>query len=327
MSKEQGAQGGALWVVLLMVAIVVLIWSGSALLVAQQLRFPPSYRRPRTDHQFAPLPATIANPTEFADPKAAAGAEFEDLAIERKDGARLRAWFIAGENQTPIILLHGLGGDRRQMLPYMRFLHAAGFPVLMIDSINSGQSDDLGTGVGYGWSERADVLASEAKLQAMGFARIGALGISQGAAEAILAQSERHGLAAIVSDSAYSNLGQLLRGIPSIAMMNPLFTRTVLWAARIGLGQSVDQISPAQAAANLQCALMVIQGREDKLVTVADAKAIFAASRQPKELWIVDKARHTGALRLDPKEYANRVDQFFKAHLSRGERSAGAGSG
>ena len=317
--KHKSAAGGALWVILLMVGIVALIWIGSALLVAHELRFPPSYRRPRGGHQFTPLPVSIANPSEFTDPKTAADVEYRDLIIERQDRAKLWAWFVAGKNQTPIILLHGLGGDRRQMLPYMKFLHTAGFPVLMIDSINSGQSDNLGTGAGYGWSERADVLASEAELRSMHFERIGALGVSQGGAEAILAQSERPGLAAIVSDSAYSNLGALLRGIPSIAMMNPLFARTVLWATQMGLGRSVERISPAEAAKSLRCPLMVIQGGADKLVTVADAKAIFAAAAEPKELWIVDNAKHAEALFLEPQEYADRVGEFFKAHLSSGQ--------
>jgi pimeloyl-ACP methyl ester carboxylesterase len=316
--KEEGAGGGALWVIGLMVGIIAIIWIGSALLVARQLRFPVAYRRPLSNRQFAPLPASIRNPEEFADPRGAARVDFQDVVIERKDGAKLRAWFIEGPSRAPIILLHGLGGDRRQMLPYMKFLHQSGFPVLMIDSINSGQSDDLGNGTGYGWNERADVLAGEAKLHSMGFDQIGALGISQGAAEAILAQSEQHGLEAIVSDSSYSNLGRLLRRIPSITMMNPLFSRTVLWATRITLGRSVDEISPEQAASNLGgCALMVIQGREDQLVTLGDARAIFEAAGQPKELWIVDKATHTAALSIDPRGYAERVDKFFDQYLPR----------
>ncbi|HUB91309.1 MAG TPA: hypothetical protein VMA74_16420, partial [Dyella sp.] len=49
-------------------------------------------------------------------------------------GNPIHAWFVAGtKGQGAVLLLHGVRADRRAMVNRARFLHAAGYAVLLID--------------------------------------------------------------------------------------------------------------------------------------------------------------------------------------------------
>lgn len=288
-----------------MLGTAAVLWIGLATYGAYRICFPEFYTNPPR-----------AFPRSPADPRAAFGADFEELTLTRRDGKKLAAWFIPGIKQAAIVVLHGGGGDRRTMLPYLKFIHAAGYPAIAIDEIDHGASDHTGLGVGYGWHQRGDVMAAAEALRSRGFHKIGALGVSQGAAAALMAQAEAPTLSAIVSDSSYANLDELLREVPSIAQLNPAFTATMFWELRFMLGRGPEQISPADAAARLSgCALMVIQGASDRLTPVHNGEAIYAAARGPKEMWIVPSADHGGALWVAPDAYARRVIGFLYGYL------------
>ncbi len=301
----------------------VAIWFGLATVAARRVAFPAAlYTRP---NHGGPPPDWTTHP-ELADPRAAFGVDFQNLTIARRDGLKLAAWWIPASKPAGIVIMHGAGNNRHDMLPFAKFLHAAGYPVIALDEIDHGDSDDAGWGVGYGWRQRDDVLAAVAELRARGVRQIGALGFSQGAAAAIFAQAESNdgsngSLAAIASDSAYADLGAMMRQMPSIAGLNPLFTDTIFFESGFWIGASPDRIAPAEAAGHLGgCALMVIHGAADTLVPVANAEAIYTAARGDKELWhkeiwIVPKADHIEAFATGPDEYSRRVTSFFDRYL------------
>lgn len=312
--KRARPRGGLRAVGTALLGTVIIIWFSLATVAARRICFPKSYV-PASGAPESPR-ASLADPEPLADPRSACGANFQNLALKRSDGLKLAAWLVPANKSAAVILLHGGGSDRRSMLPFLKVLHAAGYPALMIEEIDHSASDDTGRGAGYGWRERKDVLAAAAELRARGFRRIGALGVSQGAAAAIFAQAQAHALDAIVSDSAYADLGAVLRRSTSIASLNPLFVDTILWESGFWLGRSPDRIAPAAAAARLgDCALLVIHGGRDRRVPVADSEAIYAAARADKELWIVPSANHIGALSVEPDEYARRVISFFDRYL------------
>jgi fermentation-respiration switch protein FrsA (DUF1100 family) len=62
--------------------------------------------------------------------------------------------------------------------------------------------------------------------------------------------------------------------------------------------------------------LLMIHGGADNYIKPVMAKTLFEAAREPKELWIVDKAKHNQAFHLANDEYKRRVLEFFDAHLA-----------
>ncbi|MCQ4080914.1 lysophospholipase [Streptomyces sp. RB6PN25] len=64
----------------------------------------------------------------------------EDLRIPLPGAGELSAWLCRGDPRRVVVLGHGLGRDKTSVLPHARFLHRAGFTVLLFDFRNHGDS-------------------------------------------------------------------------------------------------------------------------------------------------------------------------------------------
>src|SRR5579885_1464172 len=294
-----------------LLGVALVLWIAAATLVAYRIHHPPFLEYGRTDVYGPHVPEGESGPS---DPRAAFGADFESLTVAVGGGKTVAGWFIKGGNSAAILLVPPVGGKRRQMLPYAKFLSQAGYPVMAIDS-----GDDASTGTSWGWSERMGVLSAASELRRRGFTRIGALGVSEGGAEIIMVQAVGASFSAIVSDSAYSSLVGMFRQVPSIAGLNPALERTALWEAGLFLGHSILKIEPEAAARSIgEAALMVIHNRGDRIVPVWQAEAIAQAAGSGAELWIVEGGGHGDAVFEHPEKYANRVLGFFAKNLQAG---------
>lgn len=292
-----------------MVGLAVMLWMGAATLVAYRLKYPPFLEEGQTDVRGPHVPASDERAP--IDPRTAFGADFEPRRIAAAGGTSIDAWMIPGKLPAAVLLVPPVGGTRRMMLPYAKFLHDAGYAVLAIDS-----GDTPSTGTTWGWGERTAVLSAASELKRRGFKKIGALGVSEGAAEIILVQAAGASFAAIVADSSYANLAQMFQHVPSIAGLNPALQQTVLWEAGLLLGHSTFQVDPAKAAHELGSAyILVIHDDGDKIVPVSDAQAIQAAAGTQGELWTVPGDGHGDAIYEAPSEYASRVLKFLEQNL------------
>jgi dipeptidyl aminopeptidase/acylaminoacyl peptidase len=300
-----------------MIGVAAMLWVGGATLVAYRFKYPPFLEEGRTDVYGPHVESNVLAPL---DPHAAFAAGFETVRIHA--GAQsVEGWMIPGKLPAAVLLVPPAGGTRRTMLPYARFLHQAGYPILAIDSGDTPQ-----TGTSWGWKERTAVLSAASELRRRGFKKIGALGVSEGAAEIIMVQAAGASFAAIVSDSAYGNLAAMFQHVPSIAGLNPALQQTALFEAGFFLGHSVWKIDPAKAAHDLgEAGILVIHNRDDKIVPVSVAQAISAANGNRAELWIVPGQGHGDAIYEAPAEYPSRVLKFLQQYLlapsSQGPRS------
>jgi fermentation-respiration switch protein FrsA (DUF1100 family) len=199
------------------------------------------------------------------------------------------------------------------MLPYLKFLHPVGLPVLMMDSF------DLARGrAGWGWSERGIVRAAAAALRQKGLANIAALGVSEAAATALMVQGENPDtFKAIIADSSFANLGTMLRRNPSLAGLNPAFLRTIVWEVGLVLGRSPDDISPKRSASRLgNCALLLIQNTKDPLIPESDGGGILTARADASsEIFLVPSDGHGNAVYVNPEGYGKKVLDFLARNL------------
>ena len=118
----------------------LIIWLGSSALVAWKF----------TRRSGAPFPEP---------PPQVAWAKVEAHRLETSDGQEIGAWLVRGDPQKGcVLLLHGNGDSRRQMLPVMQCLAEAHFTVLAISLRAHG--DSTGEINDFGWSARHDVAAA-----------------------------------------------------------------------------------------------------------------------------------------------------------------------
>jgi len=297
---------------LALVGLGVVLWLGAATLITWHLLHPPFLDGGIGD-VFIGSEVAHANARLGVDPKSCCDASFESLRVTDDRGISVDAWFVPGKLTSAVLLIPASGASKRAMLPYLKFLHDAGLPVLMLDS------SDVGHGrAGWGWGERNIVRSAAAALRNRGYANLAALGVSEGAAAALMVQGETPDLfKVVVADSSFATLGGMLRRYPSLENLNPAFLQTIMWELGLALGRSVDNISPASSAAKMgSCALLLIQNAKDPMTPLSDGRKILAARADPSSaIHLTASEGHGDAIYLDPQTYQSTVLDFLAHNL------------
>jgi uncharacterized protein len=258
-----------------------------------------------------PLILEDGGPTTPAD----IGLPYEEVRFTADDGVTLSGWLIpAGrETRAVVILLHGFSWHRLPWLTdFVPWLQPR-FHVLQFDFRGHGASDDAP--ITLGTLEQRDVAAAVRFVTARGLGPVALMGVSMGGSVAIMAAPDLP-VAAVVADSAYADLRNPIvnsmreSGYPLAA----IGSRLVLLAASLRAG--VRLRSPIERAPTIAPrGLLLIAPRQDRLVSWTQSSALFAAAREPKELYVVDGAEHAGAHAVGGAEYERRVLGFLSRYL------------
>lgn len=235
----------------------------------------------------------------------------EDVVFSTEDGLKLRGWYFPSKNRAAVVLGHGHGTNRAELLPEAVALSKAGFGVLAFDWRAHGESD--GAWVSYGFHERKDLKAALGLVAArpdVDPARIGGFGFSRGGTVLLeVAAVDPRIRAVVVASTAQSARSGVCRDFGS----GPLGCFPV--AVAFGL-QGVDL--DATRAVDRICALkprpvLIVHGTADPATPVGDSQVLFDAACGPKELWQIPGAKHGGFARVDG--YLDRVTGFFSKAL------------
>ncbi|GKT25189.1 alpha/beta fold hydrolase [Acidovorax sp. SUPP3334] len=228
----------------------------------------------------------------------------------------LSGWLVRGQpGAGAVLLLHGIGADRRQMLGRAKFLHRLGYSVLLIDLPAHGESS--GDKVTFGWNESQGVNAALAYLaQATPGEKIGVIGASLGAASLVLAHSAVP-LNAVVLESMFPTLEEAVSNRLALYLgaAGRWLTPLLLWQLPVRLGVSAQQLQPIAELASLHAPLLIASGAQDRHTTLAETRRIFAAAAEPKALWVVDGAAHVDLHAFDAPAYEARIAAFLAKHL------------
>jgi len=245
---------------------------------------------------------------------------FDAVRFPASDGVPLAGWTIAEDPQRPwIILCHGLGANRADLLDIGAGLFRAGYNLLTFDFRAHGESD--GRATSFGWLEQRDLEGALAFLG--GRPEIpdrpyGVLGISMGGSVAIMVAARDERLGAVVADSPYANLDdsithhlKLLYRLPRVPFgwfVNTTYRlRFGVWAGQMAPLAEIAKISPRP--------VLLIQGEQDPRMPLTEAQDLSAAAKEPKELWVARGTDHLTTFAEDPSSYLQRVIRFFDAYL------------
>ena len=245
---------------------------------------------------------------------------YESVRFRATDGLWLSGWKLTTDLQAPwVIVCHGLGTNRADLLDVAAALVQAGYNVLTFDF--RAHAESQGRVTSFGWREQHDLegaLAFLGSLPDVPERPCGVYGVSMGGAVAIMVAARDERLAAVAVDSIYSDLEasiahhlKLLYRLPRVPFS--LFVGSVyrlrfgVWPRRMSPVSAIGRISPR--------AVLVVQGDGDPRVPVAQGHALFQAAGQPKDLWVVQGTEHLAGLRSDPAAYMRRLVVFFDSFL------------
>ena len=236
-------------------------------------------------------------------------------------GARelnLFAWFVpalATGPQPAVVLLHGWCGNASNLLPAAKALHLAGFAVLLLEARNHGRSDHDDHSSLPRFADDLDSAIDWLKaLPQVDITRIVALGHSVGAAAVLLSASRRNDLVAVVSIAAFAHPEQLMRRwFASRRVPYWPLAWSINRALERVIGASFNDIAPVNTVARASCPVLLVHGRQDTVVPLADAHRLWRQGSQPNVTLIECDGTHTGF--ADADGVTRTILEFFDRAL------------
>lgn len=240
----------------------------------------------------------------------------ESVTFPSFSGSVIHGWFSPGSaGQGAVLLLHGVRGDRRDMLSRAEFLHRLEYAVLLIDFQAHGESP--GQHITFGALESRNVAAAlEFLKRRLPTERLGVIGVSQGAASFVLAD-DRPPVDAVVLESMYPTIAQAVadRLRLHLGPVGPILSPLLLGQLGPRLGIDPKQLRPVDKVGSIGAPVLLVSGTIDRDTTIQEAEQLFAAASQPKEFWEVQGAAHVDLHRFAPAQYESRVSEFLARYL------------
>ncbi|NDJ77958.1 MAG: alpha/beta fold hydrolase [Chloroflexi bacterium] len=240
--------------------------------------------------------------------------DYQTVTFTTRDDLELHGWYIPPQNGAVIILLHGFGGNRQDLLPEAAVLANAGYGVLLFDLRAHGESD--GSLVTFGQRERWDLAAAvDFVLMQPGVdaERLGAVGFSMGGATLALFAADDDRLRAVVIEAAFPVLEDVIRSEADV--FGPLTEWPAVWTVRRA-GIDFDLVRPVDALCAISPRpLLLLYGEADEVVSPAERNAMLAAACDPVERWVVPGAGHQNYTEVIPEVYTARLLSFFDQAL------------
>jgi len=241
---------------------------------------------------------------------------FEPVSFRTDDGLTIRGWWFPRPETNHVVI--GCAGHRRakhELIGIGSGLWRAGNNVLLFDFRGVGESDLGPQSVGY--NELPDARAAvQFALQRQSGARVGLIGYSMGAAVAILVAAQDPAVRAVVADSSYARLRDVIAFAYRQKRLPPLLLAVTEMVNHWRYGYTWSTMQPLDAVEKIAPRpLLIIHGSNDAVTPVEQAYELYEAAGEPKELWIAEGARHCGAYFIDREAYVSRVANFFATSL------------
>jgi hypothetical protein len=231
--------------------------------------------------------------------------------------AGIATWTIDGAGRGTVLLFHGYGGVKSDLLEEARVFHDDGWSAVLVDFPGSGDSD--GGATTLGWTE-ADVVADEIRSHS-GHGPLVIFAKSMGSAATLRAAGALGVTAeAFVLENPYDRLVTTVghrfeaMGLPP----RPCSDLLVLWGS-VEMGFDAFSLNPVEYARHVAVPTLLLAGERDPRVHLDEIHAIADALAGPHDLTVFPGAGHVGLFRADPDRWRTAVRAFVDRWAPRPE--------
>jgi alpha-beta hydrolase superfamily lysophospholipase len=240
----------------------------------------------------------------------------EDISLTSLSGSTLSGWHIqSNQKKGVVILVHGIRANRTSMIERAKFLYDAGYSSVLIDLQAHGES--TGDMITMGHLEKHDVKATiEYVKETHPLEPIGLIGVSLGGAAATLASPLN--IDAVILESVYTDISQAIHNRVSIKLgpLSWLPAEILIVQIEPRIGVNIANLRPIDKIQSIASPVFIISGKNDLHTTEAESRSFFNEAKQPKELWLLDNAKHVNLYKHSPTLYKSKVLEFLKQHMS-----------
>jgi uncharacterized protein len=262
----------------------------------------------------------------------------EDIVLTTTDGLQLQACYLRTTKPRKGVILFGLefGSNRWGCVPYCEFLRDAGYDIFAFEMRGQGQSPVQSGYEPLHWVTDFELIDFRTALEYLKTRPdkdprgIGLLGLSKGGSAGLMIAANDEFVRCFVVDGIFAVMSTMVpymmhwvfiySKLPWVAKRIPEWYYCIL--SRIALRRVEKERKchyPSLEACMPHLAprpLLMIHGGADTYIKPDMARALFELAREPKALWLVEKAKHNQALQLVTNEYKKRVLDFFDKHLA-----------
>lgn len=248
------------------------------------------------------------------------GLNFQNIEFKTQDGLKLKGWLIIDDETNPtIIICHGFGTNRSDVLVLADFIYRAGYNIFLFDFRGHGASQGWYTSFGY--------LEQEDLKDALGFLKrnpdiktkiFGVMGVSMGGSIAIMTAARINDIKAVVADSPYIDLDTSIIRHAGMLLKIPgsFLGRLAIFSYRLRFFTDSSKVSPLKEISKISPrAVMIISGAKDRRMPSVEAEKLYLNAGSPKEFFLTLSAGHTESFWQNREEYERRVIDFFYRYL------------
>lgn len=246
------------------------------------------------------------------------GPRAREVSFPASDGLRIRGTWSPPEGERPVlVMVHGIGANRDEYVPWAHFFSRLGYGVLAFDWRAHGRSE--GDALRFGLTESRDLVGALEWIRGQVGERPVAI-LAQSLGAAMTAQSAPvlgPQVRCLVLDSPFGSLRRMIAN--RAAPFGPLgwsvhqVTRVYGW---LSLGISEDAVQPEERLeAFAPRPVLVMHTDPDFIIPASEGRALHAAYPGPKEAWFCMIGGHLSARSLAWREWIERTARFLHEHL------------
>jgi alpha-beta hydrolase superfamily lysophospholipase len=233
------------------------------------------------------------------------------------DGLKLAAWHLKHGGDTAkgtVIMFHGFGSSRSDIIPEATAFYKMQYNVFMIDFRAHGLSE--GSVCSMGYFESDDVRSAYNYIKNTGERNIILWGGSMGAASIIKAMYDDNNIkpSKVILEKSYGKMTDAVEGLVRNSMhepAEPLATMLTFWGSA-EQGIWLYGLKPEDYACKITCPALIQWGSKDEQVSRQETQTLYhnlGSSR--KKLVIYPGARHENLLLHNPSLWQSSISSFL----------------
>jgi alpha-beta hydrolase superfamily lysophospholipase len=262
----------------------------------------------------------------------------EEITLTTADGVALQACYIRAVQPRRGVLLFGLefGSNRWGCVPYCEFLREAGYDIFTFEMRGQGTSPAQAGYEPLQWVTDFELIDFQTAIAHLKNRPdrdprgVGLFGLSKGGSAGLMSAVKDDFVRCFVVDGIFASVTTM---VPYMKQFVLIYTKMpwlipivpdwyLRYIGRIGI-RRIEKVRHCHFPALEPCMrkltprpLLMIHGGADNYIKPDMARALFDMARQPKEFWLVDKAKHNQSIHLAADDYKKRVLAFFDKHLA-----------
>lgn len=245
----------------------------------------------------------------------------ETVLLKTEDSLKLEAWYVdnrkmndsSNESKGTVILFHGHGGKKNDVIREAYSFFNLGYSVLLVDFRAHGNSE--GNTCTVGFNESKDVRAAYNYIVDMGEHNIILYGISMGAATILKAIEDNYvHPQKIILEMPFGTLHQAVKG--RLLMMHlpqqPFASLLTFWGG-IEQGFWAFNFKPAEYAKKVECPTLLQWGTNDKRVSQDETIAILQNLNTTNKTFVEYKnSGHQSLCKNENDKWEQTITNFLK---------------